>query len=115
MRPLPQAKHWGIYDMKLFSAILAGLYQLLRCLFMPGKLPASCRESLGDHPDIESALRTGYPENFFETWDALCPGCLERFSNGELVKTDCGLSVCRDCIELCDGCEANVGCCVCDG
>jgi len=82
-----------------------------RCLFIPGPLPACCRESLGDHPDIESALRSGYPESCCEV-EHDCPGCDSPMSD-DYVRTDCGLKVCRDCIKLCDGCEAKVNCEVC--
>ena len=69
-------------------------------------------QMIGDHPDIENALRTGYREGMdlsFET----CPGCQGESSNGDFVLTGCGLKVCRDCIGLCDGCEAKVGCNLC--
>ena len=67
---------------------------------------------IGDHPDIESAIRTGYPETLSGKTDQ-CPGCQAEIYDGDNVETDCGLKVCRDCLVLCDGCEAKVGCNLC--
>ena len=67
---------------------------------------------IGDHPDIENALRTGYREGMDLSF-LTCPACQMQIYDGDNVETDCGLKVCRDCIELCDGCEAKVGCNLC--
>lgn len=98
---------------RIFALIWAMLVACTKCLFYPVPLEGCCIESIGDHPDIESALRSGYPENFYETASMLCPGCQSEINHGDNVKTDCGLKICRDCIELCEGCEAKVNCEVC--
>jgi hypothetical protein len=93
---------------RILKAIWCGFDALWRLLWYPCRLPACCRETLGDHPDIESALRTGYPESCSEI-EHDCPGCDSPMFD-DYVRTDCGLKVCRDCIKLCEGCEAKVEC-----
>ena len=65
---------------------------------------------IGNHPDIECALRTGYPEGM----DLSCETCecCQAQIYYEKIQTDCGLYICRDCIELCDGCKESKSCAV---
>ena len=66
---------------------------------------------IGNHPDIESALRTGYREGMDLSLKT-CPCCFGDIFEDEIIETDCGLKVCKDCLELCDGCKEKNSCVV---
>ena len=48
-----------------------------------------------EHPEIEMALRTGYPH---ESKSVKCADCEQEFSGDEIIYISDGDSICADCL-----------------
>jgi len=99
---------------RLLNAITAGFWTLCKCLWYPDYSFDGCYGvCIGDAPDIQNAMRYGYPDSPSRSV-RICNDCENEINtDGQAVEDflcQCGRLICVDCKKTCVGCEDFTGC-----